>query len=101
LSAAAGSEGFIYLAEVVGRNAVKIGFSRNPEQRIDHLRRRFRRLHQDRRIDLRLMGYFPADLRSEKDLHNLLARFRNREFKGHETYDISVLDWSMSAQVQA
>lgn len=68
-------EGFIYVAEVIGTDAVKIGFSLNPERRLGP--------------KARLLGYFPASIKAERALHVRLASHRHPDF-GLEVYPRSI-----------
>lgn len=53
-------EGFIYVA-AIDASTVKVGFSLRPERRVEQLGK-----------SVRLLGYFPASIRAERELHRLL-----------------------------
>jgi len=63
----AAGEGYIYVAERIGTDLIKIGFSLNPEKRMLALK-------IDYRDDFRLMGYVPGSNLLEKQLHSVLWR---------------------------
>ncbi len=71
-------EGFIYVAERVGTDLIKVGFSLNPEHRM----RKFSRT-------LRLMGYFPASRSAEHAFHKAFRAYSAS--LGREYYRRSVL----------
>lgn len=59
-------DGYIYVAAVDDGAVIKIGFSLDPETRVQAMR--------DRKV--RLMGYFPCTLRQERLFHGRLKDFR-------------------------
>jgi hypothetical protein len=58
-------EGFIYVAEIVGHDMVKIGFSLNPEFRVRGLTAFL--------PPARLLTYTPGSVTAERQLHRTLA----------------------------
>lgn len=62
--------GFVYAIQS-SDGAVKIGFSTNPRQR-------FGKVSSDAPHDTRLLGFVPATLEQEQELHQLLAASRRR-----------------------
>lgn len=69
-------EGFIYVAEITGTDAVKIGFSLAPERRLGP--------------KVRLLGYFPASIKAERALHEHLRGKQHPDFESREVYPRSV-----------
>jgi len=69
---------YVYFAEAVGRDLVKIGTSGNPFVRISHLSSRHG-------WELRLVGAVPGEFHDESRLHGLFEEFRAREH-GREWY---------------
>lgn len=78
-------EGFIYLAEIVGLDLLKIGFSLCPENRIGQL---FIEYH--RHAPIRLLAKVPGTLSDEMRLHGALRPCR-APYYGDETYPLSIL----------
>lgn len=80
-------EGFLYVAEVVGTDLIKIGFSLNPKNRI-------RTLGLRGRGKARLVASVRGTLHQEKTLHTKLrhARMPYAAFDSREFYPRSVLE---------
>lgn len=76
--------GLLYAAEVIGTDAIKIGFSRWPESRVQGLRKEYK-------VDVRMLAFAPGTPLEERHLHKILKPFRRREFGGWEFYPRSVL----------
>lgn len=81
-------EGFIYVAEVVGADILKIGFSLDPEARI-------KTVWPFTREPMRLMGFFPCSLLLEKKLHRLLRPHTSVKH-GNEFYPRSIFHDAIS-----
>lgn len=62
-------EGFIYVCAIRDTDAIKVGFSLNPENRVLQLG-----------AGVRLLGYFPADVKTERALHVRLRAHRHPDF---------------------
>lgn len=71
-------EGYVYVAEEVGTGIIKIGFSLDPERRMDALRLDYRRKY-------RLMGFVRGSNALEKRIHSWLWR-RIKPAHGFEFY---------------
>ena len=79
-------EGFLYVAELVGAGAVKIGFSLNPRARVAGLCSRKAREH------FKLLAFVPATLELEQELHRRLVARRHPKFaERREFYPFDVL----------
>lgn len=77
-------EGYIYVAELVGHDAIKVGFSLDPAKRLSSVR--------ILGIEPRLMGSFPATLLQEKAFHRAMrAKALPKEAYGSEWYPRSAL----------
>lgn len=76
-------EGFIYLAEVVGRRAVKIGFSLKPAERA-------RKATPIRGGKVRLIAFVPGSIAVERALHKTLREY-TIDSLGNEFYPRSIL----------
>jgi hypothetical protein len=69
-------EGYIYVAEVIGKpDAIKIGFSLDPDFRIKTLS-----------FKARLLGYFQATWAAEQYFHRSLSNCRHPDFPRQEIY---------------
>lgn len=73
-------EGFMYVAEIIGTDAIKIGFSLKPESRAVRFGTR-----------ARLLGYFPCSWAAERRFHRLHAAERHPAYPGREIYPRSIL----------
>lgn len=82
--------GFIYVAAVPNSEAVKVGFSLDPERRIAQLGYEFR-----------LMGCFPASQAAERALHVFLSNRRHPDFSGREIYSRDVFRHAPAALREA
>lgn len=81
----AAGEGFIYVARVIGKPIIKIGFSLTPERRVAALRR-------DYKAPSRLLVAVPGTIAQERAIHQSLRGFpRARMPRNIEFYHSSVL----------
>lgn len=64
-------EGFIYVAEVIGTDLVKIGFTLDPERCPQTLKQYFPR-------DFRIIGYTPGSIKQAHAVHARLRPWRQR-----------------------
>lgn len=78
-------DGNIYIARVVGTNAVKIGFALYPPARIGNLGAKYRR-------NFVMLKWTPGTHKDELRLHAALREHRHPRFPGcHEFYPRSIL----------
>jgi hypothetical protein len=80
-------EGFIYLAEIIDRDMVKIGFSLNPRRRMSHH-------HLREHGTPRLMATVPGTILQERQLHQALKAHQiapRHGWRASEYYPISIL----------
>ena len=73
-------EGFMYVVEIIGTDAVKIGFSLTPERRAGNFGSR-----------ARLLGFFPCTYATERRFHRLHQDKRHPAFEGREIYPKAIL----------
>lgn len=82
----AAGEGFVYVARVVGRPAIKIGFSLQPKRRMGPMSREFG-------VKVRLLAFMPGSINDERALHSALRDCpRPRVARNGEFYDLSAFD---------
>lgn len=72
-------EGFIYVAAIRDTDAVKVGFSLQPEMRATQLG-----------SGVRMLGFFPASIHAEREFHAAHRSQRHPDFSGQEIYPRSV-----------
>lgn len=78
-------EGYLYAAEIVKNDAIKIGFSLNPEKRVRLLRAYYSSA-------VRLLAFTPGSLAAERKLHTALRPHALIHHQGPcETYPRSIL----------
>lgn len=83
-------EGFIYVCAIENSDAIKIGHSLDPEFRAKR--------HGP---SVRLLGFFPATIASERALHRLLKPHRCSGWAAREIYPRSVLVHSAELRAAA
>ncbi len=78
--------GFVYFIEAVGCNAIKIGFSRNPERRMADMQ-------TDCPARLQLLAIKEGTRRLESQVHQAFANLhlRGEWYRGDETLDRYIL----------
>jgi hypothetical protein len=78
-------DGFLYIAEIIGADAIKIGYSRSPASRLYQFGSRLKR-------PVRLLLTSPSSHEDEIILHARMAEHRHPDFPSHrEIYPTRVL----------